>query len=180
MNKVASVNLYELSKVAVFDEKGESVLLSSLWQKQPAILIFLRHFACIGCRSHAQEVWAQRDQYQKNGAKIYFIGNGNPYFIQRFKEDLGLENAPVYTDPSLKSFAAAGFKRGFLAALGPKSVVNGVSLLLSGARQTGYSKDSGDLWQLGGILVVRPNGTVAYQFISEALGDFPPENDVSV
>lgn len=40
------------------------------------------------------------------------------------------------------------------------------------------TKNTGDHWQLGGVIVVKTNGVIAYHYISEALGDFPPEKDV--
>lgn len=181
MNKTnvpSKVDMVALAKATVLDENGESVLIASLWQKQTAIFIFLRHFACIGCRSHAQDVWRDRAKYEGSGAKIYFIGNGEASAIHQFKEDLGIQEAPVYTDPGLVSFKAAGFKRGFLTALGPRSIANGLKMFTKGDRQAAYTKESGDLWQLGGIVVMRPDGRLAYHYISEAMGDFPPENDV--
>ena len=150
-----------------------------LWKNQSAIFIFLRHFGCIFCRKHAKEVWAEREKYEKNGAKIFFIGNGAPFLIKAFKEDLGIQDATVYTDPTLESFKACGFKKGFLAAIGPKAIVNAVQALAEGHVQGGmYQKDQGDLWQLGGILVVKPEGKVGYHFISIAAGDYSPQKDL--
>ena len=39
--------------------------------------------------------------------------------------------------------------------------------------------EQGDLWQLGGILVVKPEGKVGYHFISSAAGDYSPETDLA-
>jgi peroxiredoxin len=170
-------NILQLAEAPVLDENGVAVKLGRLWQAQTTIFVFLRHFGCIACRGHAVDVWANRDKYQAHGAKIIFIGNGNPQFIKMFKEDLNLEGAAVYTDPTLASFRAAGFKRGFLAALGPQAIANALKLYAQGHRQVAVGKASGDLWQLGGIVVVKPGGHVAYHYISEALGDFPPHQD---
>lgn len=171
-------NIHELSTCSVFAENGESISLFELWKQQTCVFIFLRHFACIGCRSHAVQVWLEREKYEAGGAKLIFIGNGSPDFIQKFKEDLLITDAPVYTDPSLKSFRAAGFKRGFLVSLGIKSIVKGASLMMKTGLGTSVENGSGDLWQMGGILVVRPDGKIPFQYISEALGDHPPESDV--
>ena len=173
------VDMLTLASCVVKNEYEQDVKIASLWQKAPAILIFLRHFACIACRAHAKQVWQNRAAYEKDGAKIHFIGNGQARYIAAFKEDLGLAEASVFTDPQLSCFRAAGFRRGFLAALGPRAVANGLKLLKDGHKQTAYGSGSGDLWQLGGILVIRPEGRVAYHYISEVLGDFPPEKDVT-
>lgn len=178
--KIIDVLPAQLAQCKVFDQHNKSIVLSSLWDQSPAILIFLRHFGCIACRAHAKDVWNNKEKYEQTGAKIYFIGNGAPPMIQAFVEDLKIEGATIFTDPSLKSFHSAGFKRGFFKALGPKSIINGINLSKQGHKQGVYTKDQGDLWQLGGILAVKPGGKVTYQYISEATGDFPPEEDLKL
>jgi len=143
-----------------------------LWKSSKAVLVFLRHFACIACRAHAAQVWAHREVYEKSQTKVVFIGNGPPGFIRQFKEDLGLEGATIYTDPSLESFRHCGLKRGFFELVSYRSVANAVTLYNQGYRQLS-TKHQGDPWQLGGIVVVTPDNRVAYHFVSEALGDFP-------
>ncbi len=174
-----NVDLISLSLCVLIDENGDKVNMYDLWKNQIAIFVYLRHFGCIFCRQHAKEIWENREKYQKNGAKIFFIGNGASYLIKYFKEDLGIQDAKIFTDPSLESFKASGFKRGFLAALGPRAAVNAVKAVIDGHSQGGmYKKEQGDLWQLGGILVVKPEGKVGYHFISTAAGDYSPEFDV--
>jgi peroxiredoxin len=173
------LDLKALAQCAVLDENGQKVPFSFFWRDHTALLIFLRHFACIACRAHAQEVWADRAKYEANGARIKFIGNGSSDFIKKFKEDLGILEAPVYTDPTLESFKIAGFKRGFLISIGPQAIKNFLVLKNQGHQSAKYEKAAGDLWQLGGVLVVRPDNRVSYQYISHILGDFPPEKDVT-
>lgn len=174
----AKADIVALAKCKILNEQGLEIDIYSLWQKTTAIFIFIRHFGCIFCRTHAKEVWQNKEKYEKDGAKIYFIGNGAPYLISGFKEELGIQDATIFTDPKLESFKAAGFRRGFLAALGPRVLLNAAKAYADGNRQGGmYRKEQGDLWQLGGILVIKPEGKVAYHFISQAAGDFSPEMD---
>lgn len=37
-------NIDEFGALEVYDESGQSVILSSLWKKNPALLVFVRHF----------------------------------------------------------------------------------------------------------------------------------------
>jgi hypothetical protein len=173
-----SVRTSELANCEVFNEGNQLIKLGSLWQNQTVLFVFLRHFACIACRAHAAQVWSQREIYQKGNTKLVFIGNGQPQFITAFKEDLDIKEAPLFTDPSLRSFHAAGFQRGFLRALAPKGIMNGLQLMKAGHKQDSYEKGKGDLWQLGGLLVMKPGGKVAYHYISETTGDFPVEGDI--
>lgn len=172
-----SVNIESLGESVVLGPDGQQLKISQLWHSQTAVMIFLRHFGCIACRSHALQVWAVRDQFMASGAKLVFIGNGQPTYIEKFREDLGLSGALILTDPSLASFQAAGFRHGFFALVQPKSVVNLVKLAVAGGKNQPANAETGTNWQLGGILVVKPSGKVTYHYISEALGDYPPEYD---
>lgn len=87
------VNILSLNRLKVFNENNEQVLISSLWRESPAVLVFVRHFGCISCRGHIDQVWGMRDTIQKNGTKIFFIGSGSPYIISQFKKENNLEKA---------------------------------------------------------------------------------------
>lgn len=170
-------DIRRLSQISVIGEDHNKFKVSSFWQKSPAILIFLRHFACIACRAHAQDVWSQREKYEKAGAQIYFIGNGSSSMIKGFKEDMKMESAWIFTDPTLESFHAAGFKRGFFSAYGFKSLASIRGLKARGHVAKKWSPEQGDATQLGGILVIKPDGKVTYQYISEYQGDVQdPQN----
>ncbi len=64
----------------------------------PAVY-FLRHFGCASCKMHATQIWNEKEKYQSSGAKIIFIGNGQPNFIKNFKNELDIQSADVLTDP---------------------------------------------------------------------------------
>lgn len=172
------MNILNFSNCSVLNEDGKEIRLGSLWKNQTILFIFLRHFACIACRAHATQIWLDRDKYQKNGTQIIFVGNGHPSYIKFFKEDLRIKDALVFTDPTLQSFQAAGFNRGFRAVVNAQTAVNSIKLIAQGHKQIRSTEATGDLWQLGGIIVIHPNSKVAYQYVSEALGDFPPEKDL--
>lgn len=178
MSTIPGGSLLTFANCEILNENGEPVKAANIWKNQTTIFIFLRHFGCVSCRAHAAQVWSERSKYEKSGAQIVFVGNGDPHFIRVFKEDLGIQGAVVYTDPSLESFRAMGFKRGFLVSLGIRSIANGLGMFRKGYSQGGYNKATGDLWQMGGVLVIKPSGAVAYHYISTALGDYPPENDL--
>lgn len=170
-------DILALSRCSVQDEAGQPFPLYDLWKNQTAILVFLRHFGCIFCRAHAKDVWNRRNDFEKNGAKIAFIGNGSPHMIAQFKIELGISEAPIYTDPTLAAFKAVGFKRGFLAAVNPRAIFNLSKAKNLGVQQGTYSKEQGDLWQLGGLIVIKPDGKVPYLYISQVAGDFAPAED---
>lgn len=169
----------KLGTYYVKTELDQPILLGTLWERNPAIMIFLRHFACITCRAHAVEVWGRRKELENNGAKIYFIGSGAPYFVGKFKKELELFDTQIFTDPTLRVFQAAGFERGFFKALHPSGIYNGYQKSKEGHSQGKYEKDAGDLWQLGGVIMIKPGNKLAYHYISEVAGDYPPEKDIA-
>jgi peroxiredoxin len=163
----------------VQDEQGRSIPISRFWHQQPAILVFLRHFGCVSCRSHSQDVWAHREHLQKNGARIVFIGNGSPDRIEEFRQNYHLEGAPIFTDPTLKSFQLGGFHHGLKYLLSPKSGKNMVQLISEGhSNGNPFSSGTGSNRQMGGIVVVQPGGKVSYHYISEAVGDTPEAESI--
>lgn len=172
------MNILKFANCTVLDENGEETLISTLWQKQTVLFVFLRHFGCVACRAQAHQIWSEREKYESSGARIIFIGNGTANYLKFFKENLNIKDAPVFTDPTLKSFLHAGFKRGFFALVNPKTAFNGIKLLANGYTQAPFDRESGSHWQLGGILVVHPDSSTGYHYISHALGDFPPEKDL--
>jgi len=173
------VDMNRMINVIVYTEEGQALSMKSLWQYKPAIFIFLRHFSCIACRAHVAQIWQHRFTLEQEGAKIYFIGNGSFREILKFKKDMGIDNATVLTDPSRRSYLAAGLRRGVLPAIGPQAAVNAVDLFRQGHRQKHYHREAGDLWQLGGVMVVNPGGLVKYHYVSTATGDFPSAVEIS-
>lgn len=112
-----------------------------------------------------------RERFRARGAEPFVVGNGAPRFARAFAEDLGLE-VPLLTDPTLATYRALGFRRGVAATLlAPGAWAHALRATRGGFRQ---GRIRGDAWQLGGAVVVRPDGTVAYRHASAEAGDHPP------
>lgn len=117
----------------------------------------------------------EQGRIRKKGAELVFVGNGSRQQARAFREEFAIAS-PVYVDPERRAYAALGMKR---RALGPRAVLatarNSLRALRAGFRQTDVQ---GDAWQLGGVLVLRPGGVVAYRYLSAAAGDHPPVDDL--
>ncbi|MBY0414989.1 MAG: redoxin domain-containing protein [Bdellovibrionales bacterium] len=170
------VNILTLNRLKIYDEKNEPVLISSLWKEGPAVLVFIRHFGCISCRGHIDQVWNMREAIQKTGTKIFFIGSGSPYLISQFKKDHNISGAQIFTDPSLSTFKASGLIHTNTAELDSNSI-----RAIKDLEAKGYSlkiiENDGDDTQLGGVVSIKPPGQVTYHFISEYIGDFDQPSD---
>jgi NAD(P)-dependent dehydrogenase (short-subunit alcohol dehydrogenase family) len=110
------------------------------------------------------------------GASLVLIGNGSPDFARAFREDLALdEEVVLLVDPALRSYRAAGMRRGYAEVLSPRLATNVWRTMRRGYRQGAVQ---GDPFQLGGILVIQPGGNVVYRHVSQVAGDHPPLDDV--
>lgn len=116
------------------------------------------------------------DKIHAYGAELVVIGNGNLQFANAFRNDLKLET-PLYVDTTRASYRALGMKRGMVRTLGSLRMWANVLR----ARSKGFRQQhgvQGDAWQLGGVLVVLPDGRVPYRYISAVAGDHPSVNKI--
>lgn len=114
------------------------------------------------------------DEIRARGAELVVIGNGTRRFAAAFREDENLD-CPVLVDPELIAYRAAGLRRGRVELLSPRLPLNAVRALWNGHRQ---QEIQGDPWQLGGVLVLRPGGTLTYRHTSREAGDRAPLDDI--
>ncbi len=110
------------------------------------------------------------------GAELGIVGNGTPEMASAFREETGLE-VPFYTDPTRRTYALAGFKRGVLATFTPRGVAHAARALRNGYRQTGTR---GDAYQQGGLLVVDRSGRILYAHRDNEAGDLASNEEVLV
>jgi peroxiredoxin len=167
----------ELSTCLVKDRDGQTIHLGDFWSDQPALLIFLRHFGCIGCSEHVCELSPHIETFDQLGIRVVFIGNGRPDFIKGFMERQGLYGKPVtiVSDPSLAVYKIAHMKRSLWGTMGPLGMRDALRAWGKGHWQNSIE---GDVSQMGGSLLVDTNGEVAYNHISQSLSDHPHTSDL--
>ncbi len=118
----------------------------------------------------------KRTEIRSAGADLHVIGNGSPMFMDGFRETTGYDG-PLYTDPSLAVYKAAGLKRGIGTILSPRAALAALGALKGGFRQ---GRTQGAATQQGGVLVIAPSGDVLFAQIAEYAGDnAPPEKIVA-
>jgi hypothetical protein len=110
------------------------------------------------------ELRPHADEIARAGARLIVIGNGWPAMAKDFAARAQLpDSVTLLTDPSRKSYQAAGLKRSALLTLGPRGWLPFIRTLRKGFRQ---GKILGDPWQQGGTLVVAKGGEVLYRHVS--------------
>ena len=110
-----------------------------------------------------------RGEFKAAGVGLMLIGQATPRHAAQFRRRQGIQ-LPVLADEGRVSYRAAGAKVANTSELfGPQSVSKG---LLAGARSRRIqTRTVGDAAQLGGSLVVRPDGNVAWSHMSANAGD---------
>ena len=108
-------------------------------------------------------------QFEGLGAHLVVVGTGRPKYAREFREELSLD-APVYSDPNMKAYRAAGLRRDLRSTANLKTLAHGARAFRSGFRQ---SRTKGDPWQQGGVFVIQPDGTVLFEYASKEAGDHP-------
>jgi peroxiredoxin len=117
-----------------------------------------------------------RPDFEAAGARLVLIGQATPrhadYFRRRYELDV-----PVLADEKRQSYKAAGAKIATLNELvGPRVVAKGVAT----SRKYGVvqGRTIGHPAQLGGAMVIRQDGTVAWSHMSEDASDNAPPEEI--
>lgn len=110
-----------------------------------------------------------RGQLEATGGRLVLIGQATPRQAAHFRRRQGL-HVPVLADEKRESYKAAGAKRANAKELvGPRLIARG-ALATVRTRQL-QTRTVGDAAQLGGALVVIPDGTVTWSHMSEDASD---------
>jgi hypothetical protein len=108
-------------------------------------------------------------EIRRRGAELVIVGNGRPEHAIDFRDREHVES-PLYVDPELRAYAAAGLKRGLRSSLSPGVILRGIRAFREGKRQGAVR---GDPWQQGGVFIICPGNRVQFAYVSEEAGDHP-------
>ncbi len=110
-----------------------------------------------------------RDQFEAAGARLVLIGQLTPRHAAHFRRR-GEIQLPVLADEHRQSYRAAGAKIATLSELlGPKVIAKGaVTGVRNGVVQ---GRTIGHPAQLGGAMVIRPDGHVAWSHMAHDASD---------
>jgi peroxiredoxin len=119
-----------------------------------------------------------RDRFQAAGGRLVLIGQLTPQHAAHFRRREKVD-VTVLADNDRASYRAAGARMGSVGQLlGPSVVAKGLmTTLRTGKMQT---RTIGDPAQLGGAMVIRQDGTVAFsQMARDASDNISPEELVA-
>jgi hypothetical protein len=102
------------------------------------------------------------------------VGNGAPKQAARFHDEFQLP-FPLYTDPRLVSYRAAGLRRALSATFNPRILGNFGRSLGRGHRQ---GLTQGSAFQQGGVFLITPENRIVYEQRSQVAGDHPEPEEI--
>lgn len=141
---------------------GEHVQLRTLFEPDPALVLFLRHYACVGCSRQVEELAPRVVELADLGVRVIFIGSGDAAQMGAFVERHALADKPIVmvTDPKLEAYAAADMQRSVWSALEPRALW--FQLQAYGAGFRGHRGVQGDGSQQGGAVLLDGQARVVY------------------
>jgi prostamide/prostaglandin F2alpha synthase len=117
----------------------------------------------------AVQLHREQDDLEATGGRVVLIGQATPRQAAHFRRRLELE-WPVLADEERASYRAAGAKVATAGELlGPKVVAKGIQA--SRRSNVVQGRTVGHPAQLGGVLVIRPDGAVAWSHMAENASD---------
>lgn len=172
-----------LEDVVLQDHEGRPIRLGDVWGDRPAVLVFIRHYGCVFCRDQAVKLHRLRDDFESSGVRLVIIGHGTPAMAASFRRSQGVD-IPVLVDPDRRVYEAVGAKLATLPELiGPRQILAGLRAAIGSRLRQGdivvhQGRIIGNAAQLGGVLVVTPDGAVRYSHLAEDASDYPPAREV--
>ncbi len=162
-----------LGDAVVRDAAGATHRLGDMWATRDVLLIFVRHFACVGCAEHVAVLRPRLGELAQLGVDTIVVGSGTPDQLAGFVEREQLEHC--FTDPSLAAYRAAELVRSAWSTYGPRALFQ-----LARARLRGFSngRTQGDPIQQGGTLYVARGGELCFYDRAEHTGDHASLGDV--
>jgi peroxiredoxin len=119
-----------------------------------------------------------RSEFEGAGVGLVLIGQGTPRQAADFRRRMGIE-LPILVDSERESYRAAGAKVAtFGELLGPKSVGAGIARTARSLGKVRQGRTIGHPAQLGGAMVIAPDGTVAWSHMSEDASDNAPAEEI--
>lgn len=158
-----------LAVVVLPDHDGNDIRLGDVWRDGPAVLVWLRQFGCPFCRAYSVELNRARVRFEQAGARVVLIGQGSPADASRFRDQMGI-GLQILADADRVTYLWAGTKLATLDELIGPAVV-GRALVAMARQRVIVGRTTGDEAQLGGSIVVTPDGSIPFAHISRDASD---------
>jgi peroxiredoxin len=119
-----------------------------------------------------------RSEFEAAGVALVLIGQATPRHAAEFRRRQEIDLS-VLADERRASYRAAGAKVATAGELlGPKTVSAGLARTVSSRGRVHQGRVIGHVAQLGGAMVIAPDGRVAWSHMSEDASDNAPPDEI--
>jgi peroxiredoxin len=172
-NEMIHLNGLEVSELLDFYETNKGESLRDLSNRQPVMLVFLRHFGCTFCKETLWFIQKLRPDIEAKGTKIVLVHMHNEAKANDELKKYNLQYLDTVSDPESMLYKGFHLKRGTLTqVLGFKVWIRGIYLWITKGAFIS-SPDGVDTFQMPGIFLVH-NGEIIKQYIHLSAADIPP------
>lgn len=156
------LNLFETSD-------GEN--LDELVQKQPVLVVFLRHFGCTFCRETLQDLASAKSDINEMGTKLLVVHMVDERHARDILSRYNLGDVTRLSDPERILYKRFNLTKGrFMQIFGPKVLWRG---LIAGIfKGNGIGEEDGDAFQMPGVFLLK-SGKVIKKFVHRTAADRP-------
>jgi hypothetical protein len=120
-----------------------------------------------------------REKFDTEGVRLAVIGQGTPAHARDFLASRDVEGLELYVDTKRATYKAAGAKMGGTQdLLSPTVALKAARTILRSRVIQAPSYYGGHPAQLGGVMIVKPDGSVPYLHLANDAGDNPPNSEV--
>jgi peroxiredoxin len=132
-------------------QTGQNLL--TLSNKQPVLLVFLRHFGCQFCRQAMDELSAKKGELNYLGNELVFVHMAANDVADSYFKTFNLEGVQHISDPDCRFYAAFGLVKGsFTQLFGLHTWIRGFSNASKYGNEMG--KHLGDSFQMPGAFML--------------------------
>lgn len=145
------------------------------WRGRWGLLVFLRHLSCLLCRAHLDRLRAERAAFAALGVQVAAVTFESLDKARPYAEELQLEPWPLLLDTDRTVYDAYGMVRGgWWQILQPANWVGYGQLFWQGYAPRVPALGT-DVFQLGGDVIIDPQGVIRLHDCSEPAARLAPE-----
>lgn len=162
--------LKELGIPEILSNKGNS--LEALSNKQPVLLVFLRHFGCVFCKEALQDLSKKKSQLEEKGISLVFVHMSDDETAENYFENYNVAGAEAFSDEACILYEKFGLTKGTQNQLFgfmtwyrsfEAGIVKGHGLSV---------QQIGDGFQMPGVFLLK-HGKIMESFIHKYVSDIP-------
>lgn len=165
----------EMSLAADFDldvmytNKGEP--LGAITDKQPVLLVFLRHFGCMFCREAIAELAKNRKKIEQKGIRIIFVHMSEESVAEEYFKDYKFPGAEHISDQMCTYYKEFGLVKGTMNQL--FGLKNWGRFVEAGVIKGNlWGREIGDGFQMPGVFMLDKRNIVS-SYIHKYVSDNP-------